>query len=184
MIVNPVILATLLSAASALILMLSLAGLYRVKRRVKLPAGQLATLQTLAERALASLDVPVGAILVYEDAIIGAGYNTVLSDGAAAGHAEINAISDALRRLGAEKFAALDRRMLVLISTFEPCLMCAGACINNNIRQLYFLKEKDFLTSAKECACYSRYLIRRKQSRHHAMQEELFARHPHYPGRA
>jgi len=76
-------------------------------------------------------DVPVGACVgIATDTgwIITTGHNTTLSNGEAAGHAEINAITNAIAAVGgAKKFSALDRERIVLLTSFEPCPMCAGA---------------------------------------------------------
>ena len=85
------------------------------------------TLFSLGKRSLPSLDVPISAVIIYNDSIIGKGYNDVLKNNNAAGHAEINAISKALKKFGYNKLMSLNRDSLVLISTFEPCPMCKAA---------------------------------------------------------
>ena len=80
-----------------------------------------------AARPLQSLDVPVGAMLIYNDTILSVGHNSVLLDSNVAGHAEINAINNAIRKTGFVNFSRLDRDKLILVSTFEPCMMCRGA---------------------------------------------------------
>ena len=99
-------------------------------------------LATLGDSALQHMDVPVASILLYNDTVIGAGYNTVVALGEAGGHAEINAISSALRSMGRERFDSLDRNNLMLVTTFEPCLMCRGAIVEYRIRNVVFLKQK------------------------------------------
>ena len=138
-------------------------------------------LQILAKKSLETLDVPVGALILYNDEIIGEGYNTVFRDQKAGGHAEINAISSALASIGSEKFFALDRKRLVLISTFEPCLMCEGACINYNIPTVYFLEPKDAGYLLHERFHYIRYHFERKRIRNRGEQIALFKLHPKYP---
>ncbi len=138
-------------------------------------------LQTLAKQSLESMDVPVGAVLLYKQTIIGEGYNTVLRDRSAGGHAEINAISSALTSMGYDKFFSLDRKNLILISTFEPCLMCVGACINYNIPTVYYLEGKDASYLLKERLLYAQYLFRRTRIRNHGEQIALFKLHPKYP---
>lgn len=157
--------------------------LHRLKRKVLLNENQFSRLLELARRSLESLDVPIGALLIYQNDIIGEGYNTVLRASDAGGHAEINAISDALKRLGMERFSSLDRNSLFLVTTFEPCLMCAGAFINYNIKQVYFLKEKDFMYLSKEGARFLRYYFRRRKMKHAGEQDTLFEQHPCYPQR-
>ena len=127
--------------------------------------------------------MPVSALLIYNDEIIGEGYNTVLRASAAGGHAEINALSDAMKRLGFERFSSLSRDSLFLVTTFEPCLMCAGAFLNYNIQQVYFLKKKDFLYLAKGGARFMRYSFSRGRIKENGEQEALFNQHPDYPQR-
>lgn len=97
-------------------------------------------LRRLGAGCVASRDVPVAAVILYGGKIIGRGRNTVLRDANAAGHAEINAITDAIRRFGKEGFMRLNRDSLELISTLEPCPMCAGAIAEYRIRSVSFLK--------------------------------------------
>ena len=77
---------------------LSYSKWYLFDERADLPSWITLELEKLGSTALESGDVPIGAVLLYDDTIIGNGYNTVLRDGNAGGHAEINAISDALTR--------------------------------------------------------------------------------------
>ena len=157
--------------------------IYRAPHQKKLTEYQMTRLLALAEKSLESLDVPVGALLIYHDEIIGEGCNTVLRESDAGGHAEINALSDAIERLGMEQFLSLDRTSLYLVTTFEPCLMCTGAFLNYNIKQIYFLKAKDFIYLAKGGARFIRYYFRRGKMTHNGEQDSLFERHPHYPQR-
>lgn len=87
----------------------------------------------LAEKAYENNEVPVGAIVVCNDRIIGKGYNQKeqLIDPTA--HAEILAITAATNTLE-------DWRLDIcqLYVTKEPCPMCAGAIINSRISELYF----------------------------------------------
>jgi tRNA(Arg) A34 adenosine deaminase TadA len=155
----------------------------RFHPRIMLTSEQLQRLQALAKRSLDSLDVPVGAILVYDRAIIGEGFNTVRRDHSAAGHAEINALSSAIATLGNEQFSSLDRGKLVLLSTFEPCLMCVGACIEHRIQTVYYMEGKDPAYVLGEWKAYARYLFRRRLIINHGEQVALFTLHPLYPGR-
>ena len=157
--------------------------IYRKRHTLKLDEHQMARLLSLAKQSLDSLDVPIGALLMYRNEIIGEGYNTVLCTSNAGGHAEINAISDAIKRLGMERFSLLDRKSLVLVTTFEPCLMCAGAFMNYNIRRVYFLKEKDAVYLSKEGVRFIRYYLQRRKIKNDGEQDILFELHPHYPMR-
>lgn len=76
-------------------------------------------------------DVPIGAcVIVGTDTgkAIFVGHNTTLEFADAAGHAEINALTDAMRWAGgADKFRAIPKDSLYVALSFEPCPMCAGA---------------------------------------------------------
>jgi tRNA(adenine34) deaminase len=75
-----------------------------------------------AERAFSEGEVPVGAIVVMNDRVIGKGYNQVekLTDSTA--HAEIIALTAAFNFLGSKYLPEA-----VLYVTLQPCLMCSGA---------------------------------------------------------
>lgn len=82
----------------------------------------------LAKQAADEGEVPVGAVIVKDDTIIGRGRNRRESIGNALAHAEIEAINEACQTLGG--WQLVDCTMYV---TLEPCPMCAGAIINARI---------------------------------------------------
>jgi len=75
-----------------------------------------------AERAYEAGEVPVGAIVVWDNKIIGKGYNQVEQLCDTTAHAEIIAITAACNQIGAKYLMEA-----TLYVTVEPCLMCAGA---------------------------------------------------------
>jgi tRNA(adenine34) deaminase len=77
-----------------------------------------------AEAALAHDDVPIGAVVVHEGEIVGAGHNERELRQDPTAHAEILALREASRALGS--WRVLDA---VLYVTLEPCAMCAGAIV-------------------------------------------------------
>ena len=87
----------------------------------------------LAAQAAAEGDVPVGAVVVHEGAIIGEGRNTRERDADPTGHAEIVALRQAAEHLGRWR---LDGCTLVV--TLEPCPMCAGAVVSSRVDRLVF----------------------------------------------
>ena len=89
--------------------------------------------QALAEAKLAFArgDVPVGAVLVRNGDILGRGSNVKTIDPTA--HAEIQAI-----RMAAESVNSWNLSGCDLYVTLEPCVMCAGACVNARIRNIVF----------------------------------------------
>ena len=86
-----------------------------------------------AQQAFYEEEVPVGAVVVYQDKIIARGHNQVerLKDPTA--HAEIIAITSAANYLGTKWLLQAS-----LYVTIEPCSMCAGAMVLARIKNLYF----------------------------------------------
>jgi tRNA(adenine34) deaminase len=86
-----------------------------------------------AEKAFDADEVPVGAVVVYKNKIIGKGFNQTekLKDSTA--HAEMLAITAAENHLQSKLLEECD-----LYVTVEPCLMCSGAILLSRIRNLYF----------------------------------------------
>lgn len=86
-----------------------------------------------AEAAAAAGEVPVGAVVVRDGAVIARGRNRTLEKSDPTAHAEIEAIREAGRLLGSDRLVDCD-----LWVTLEPCPMCAGAISFARIRRLYF----------------------------------------------
>jgi len=103
----------------------------------------------LSEKAFSNDEVPVGAVVVCFDRIIGKGYNQCESLNDATAHAEILAITAASNTLD-------DWRLneCTLYVTKEPCAMCAGAIINSRLKRLVFGAYDD-----KKGACGSLYQL-------------------------
>lgn len=146
----------------------------------ELPPEHVEELTALGLRSIANLDVPVAALLLYDDAIIGRGYNTVLRDGNAGGHAEINALSDALGTLGAGGFDRLDRKRLVLVTTFEPCAMCRGAIMEYRIEHVLFIEPKSLRHHAGQVRRDLHYELFKARVGPTWLQDSLFRAHPGY----
>ncbi|NLL62883.1 MAG: nucleoside deaminase [Ruminococcaceae bacterium] len=87
----------------------------------------------LAEIAAGEGEIPVGAVVVKGDEIVGRGYNRRESAKNALAHAEISAIDDACKNLGGWRLWQCD-----MYVTLEPCPMCAGAIINSRIQNVYY----------------------------------------------
>ena len=85
----------------------------------------------LAKKAYENGDVPIGCVIVYEDKIIGRGYNRRNKDKTTLAHAEILAIKKASKFMGDWRLEGC--RMYV---TLEPCQMCAGAILQARIPEV------------------------------------------------
>ena len=93
-------------------------------------------LMMLANKAEGINDIPVGAIVVKDNAIIGRGFNNRVLTKDPTGHAEINAIKDATTNLGDWRLNGCD-----LYVTLEPCDMCIEVIKESRIDNIYFLLE-------------------------------------------
>ena len=101
-----------------------------------------------AQKALKFDEVPIGAIIVKEDKIIGRGFNQVESLNDSTAHAEIIAITSAANTI--EDWRLNNCSLYV---TKEPCLMCFGAIANSRIERIYYGsidEEKGFVKIKKQ----------------------------------
>ena len=87
----------------------------------------------LAREAERAGEVPVGAVIVKDGAIVGEGWNRPISTSDPTAHAEIVALRDAARKLNA--YRLLDTTLYV---TLEPCPMCAGAMVHARVKRLVY----------------------------------------------
>ena len=87
----------------------------------------------LAERAGAAGEVPVGAVLVRGNEIIGEGWNQPIASHDPTAHAEIDALRAAGERLGAYRLPGT-----TMVVTLEPCPMCVGAMIHARVDRVVF----------------------------------------------
>lgn len=86
-----------------------------------------------AQEAFEAGEVPVGAVVVFENKIIGRGFNRTESLHDASAHAEMIALSAAFNRIGDWRLENCD-----LYCTLEPCSMCAGAAVLSRIRTIVY----------------------------------------------
>jgi len=87
----------------------------------------------LAERAEAEGEVPVGAVLVKDDQVIGEGWNRPIAGHDPTAHAEIMAL-----RAGAQALSNYRIVDAILYVTLEPCVMCAGALIHARVARVVY----------------------------------------------
>ncbi len=86
-----------------------------------------------AQRALEAGEVPVGAVVVCEERIVGRGWNRNLTDNDPTAHAEMVALRQAGASVGNHRLGDCE-----LFVTIEPCAMCAGAMVHARIRRLVY----------------------------------------------
>jgi len=87
----------------------------------------------LARQAEREGEVPVGAVIVRNGAVIGEGWNQPIGAHDPTAHAEIMALRDAGKRIG--NYRIIDSSLYV---TLEPCVMCAGAMVHARISRVLF----------------------------------------------
>ncbi len=87
----------------------------------------------LAAQAQATGEVPVGAIIVQDDVLLGEGFNQPISRNDATAHAEIIALQAACQKQQNYRLPGA-----TLYVTLEPCVMCAGALVHARIERLVF----------------------------------------------
>ncbi|HVZ21272.1 MAG TPA: deaminase, partial [Vicinamibacterales bacterium] len=87
----------------------------------------------LADRAAEIGEVPIGAVLVVDDVVVGRGHNQPLGAHDPTAHAEIVAIREAAATLGNYRLGGA-----TLYVTVEPCLMCVGALVHARVETLVY----------------------------------------------
>ena len=87
----------------------------------------------LAHHASLQNEVPVGAIVVYDNEVIGKGWNQPIAQNDPSAHAEIIALRDAAKAI--QNYRLLNATIYV---TLEPCIMCVGAILHARIKKLVF----------------------------------------------
>ena len=87
----------------------------------------------LAKRAQELGEVPVGAVVVLDDAVIGEGFNQPISSHDPTAHAEIVALREAAARVGNYRLPGA-----TLYVTIEPCQMCVGAMVHARIARVVY----------------------------------------------
>lgn len=86
-----------------------------------------------ARNALARGEVPVGAVVVLDDTVVGAGFNQPISAADPTAHAEILALRAAAARVGNYRLTGS-----TVYVTIEPCLMCVGAMVHARVGTVVF----------------------------------------------
>jgi tRNA(adenine34) deaminase len=86
-----------------------------------------------AQRALAAGEVPIGAVLVIDDAIVARAFNQPISACDPTAHAEVLVLREAARVIGNYRLTGAD-----VYVTLEPCLMCVGALVHARVRGVIY----------------------------------------------
>ena len=86
-----------------------------------------------AQAAAGHNEIPVGAVVVIDDEVFGAGHNCPVSSTDPTAHAEIQALRDACNKVGNYRLPGA-----TLYATLEPCLMCAGAILQARLCRVVF----------------------------------------------
>ena len=87
-----------------------------------------------AEKGLREGEVPIGAVIVYEDKVVAKGYNRRAKLQLASAHAEMMAIDKACKKFHSWRLP----EGCELYVTLEPCPMCMGACLNARVDKVFF----------------------------------------------
>ena len=87
-----------------------------------------------AKKGLLEGEVPIGAVVVFEDKVVAKGYNRRAKLQLASAHAEMMALDKACKKFRSWRLPE-DCELYV---TLEPCPMCMGACLNARVDKVYF----------------------------------------------
>ncbi len=99
-----------------------------------------------AQAAGARGEVPVGAVIVSEDRIVGRGGNRTILDCDPSAHAEIIALREAAKAIGNHRLLGT-----TLYVTIEPCAMCAGAIVQARVARLVYGAEDTKGGAVRSC---------------------------------
>lgn len=100
---------------------------------LKTDEGWMAAALAEAEAAEREGEVPVGAVVVRDGAVIAAAHNRTIGLNDPTAHAEILALRQAAAAVGNYRLSGCD-----LYATLEPCAMCVGACVQARVRRLVY----------------------------------------------
>ena len=116
----------------------------------------------LAKKSEEHDEVPVGAIVVYKNEIIGEGWNQPISSHDPTAHAEIMALKNAGKKIGNYRLPES-----IMYVTLEPCVMCAGAIVHARVAKLVYAVDDE-----KTGACGSVFDITQADKLNHRVRIE------------
>lgn len=91
----------------------------------------------LSQKSFDADEIPVGAVVVKDGMIVGAGINNRTGSNSVIGHAEINAIEMACKNIGDWRLDDCE-----LYVSLKPCMMCTGAIVDSRIKKVYYLCDR------------------------------------------
>jgi cytosine deaminase len=126
-----------------------------------------------AEQGLREGGIPIGAVIVSEDTIIGRGHNRRIQKGSPTLHGEMDALENAGRQ------PASVYREATLYTTLSPCSMCSGAILLYGIRRVIIGENKTFRGEEELLRTRGVGLEVRQDERCVRMMAEFIRTHPH-----
>ena len=91
----------------------------------------------LSQKSFDADEIPVGAIVVKDGMIVGAGINNRTGSNSVIGHAEINAIEMACKNIGDWRLDDCE-----LYVSLKPCMLCTGTIVDSRIKKVYYLCDR------------------------------------------
>lgn len=125
-----------------------------------------------AEAGLAEGGIPIGAVVVHKDTIVGRGHNRRIQSGSAILHAEM----DALERVGRKP--AVFYRDCTLYTTLSPCPMCSGAIVLYKIPRVVIGEHQTFQGEEKWLASHGVKLEILQEERCVRLMQDFMQSHP------
>jgi tRNA(adenine34) deaminase len=101
---------------------------------------------SLAKRAELQGEVPVGAVIVHDDQLIGEGWNQPITNNDPTAHAEIQAL-----RAACQQFKNYRLPDATIYISLEPCVMCAGAIVHARIKRAVYATKEPKTGGAGSC---------------------------------
>jgi tRNA(adenine34) deaminase len=105
----------------------------------------LAAAYSEAELAFAENEVPVGAVVVWNNEIIARDHNRIVQSANALRHAELSVLERAATVVKNERLIDCH-----LVTTLEPCMMCSGAIVHSRVASVHFLAEEERAPGLKQ----------------------------------
>lgn len=130
-------------------------------------------LRNTALQAIKAGDDPVSAVVLYNYSLIGRGRNTILSDTNCVGHAVVNALNDAVKKMGWEQFNSLDKSSIIVMSTTEPCQLCKALLHEYGIYRVEFMNTQPLVYWLNSYWEDFTYELRKRQLEPSDLQDSL-----------